>query len=83
MKKNSSKSVLHKKSKTYSTVPESKQNSRIVKANSCVKINSLNSEQTSKVTSNHNHPSFRKQPLSDVSSKQAVNYSISQTQHLQ
>jgi len=74
--------LLNKKNKTLSTIPESKKNSRIVKANSCIKINSLNSEQASKVTMTNNNPSFSKQHLSQVSHKQVVNYSISQTQHL-
>jgi len=50
MKKNPSKSVFSKKNKTVSIIPESKKNSRIVKANSCIKIQSLNSEQNSKPT---------------------------------
>lgn len=48
MKRAPSKSAFPKKSKTVSNIPESKKNSRIIKANSCVKINSLNSEQNSR-----------------------------------
>ena len=59
MKKVPSKSAFCKKNKTLSIVPDSKKSSRVVKANSCVKINSLNSEQNS-----------RHQPLSQITSRQ-------------
>lgn len=49
MKRNPSKSAIsNKKNKTISNAADSKKSSRIIKANSCVKINSMNSEQNSK-----------------------------------
>jgi hypothetical protein len=50
MKKAPSKSIFLKKNKTIYNVPDSKKSSRIVKANSCIKISSLNSEQNSRQT---------------------------------
>ena len=50
MKKKPSKSTFVKNNnKTIANLPESKKTSRIVKANSCVKINSISSEQNSKL----------------------------------
>lgn len=78
MKKQSSKSVFTKKNKTVSYIPESKQNSRITKTNSCIKINSLNSEQCSKVQP-ISQTTFVKQ---SISKKQSLNYPLMQIHHL-
>lgn len=48
MKKVHSKSTItNKKNNTTLAIPESKKNSRVYKANSCIKINSQNTEQQS------------------------------------
>jgi hypothetical protein len=65
MKKAPSKSTFSKKNKTISNIPDSKKNSRIVKANSCIKINSLNSEHNSR------QPAIQRQ---NVSQKQILPY---------
>lgn len=77
MKKAPSKSTFTKKNKTLSHMPESKKSSRIVKANSCVKINSLNSEQNSR------HQPLAQVPIrQNVSQKQILPHEISQLSHL-
>lgn len=63
MKKAPSKSAFSKKNKTLSNVPDSKKSSRVLKANSCVKISSLNSEQNS-----------RHQPLSQIAPHQHASH---------
>jgi hypothetical protein len=77
MKKAPSKSTFTKKNKTLSHVPESKKSSRIVKANSCVKINSINSEQNSR-----HQPLAQVQIRQNVSQKQILPHEISQLSHL-
>lgn len=76
MKKVPSKSTFCKKNKTLSNVPDSKKSSRIVKANSCVKINSLNSEQNSR------HQPLSQAPRQNASQKQILPYELSQLSHL-
>lgn len=77
MKKNPSKSTINKKNKTISNIPESKKNSRVVKANSCVKINSISSEQASKITLNNHSLPLSKPQLP----QRPPNYSQSSQSH--
>jgi hypothetical protein len=77
MKKAPSKSTFTKKNKTLSHVPDSKKSSRIVKANSCIKINSLNSEQNSR-----HQPLSQAAPRQNASQKQILPHELSQLSHL-
>lgn len=67
MRKTSSKSVLStRKTKTTGTIPESKKVSRVTKTNSCIKINSQNTEQN--VNYNATMP-INKEKLQQLSEK--------------
>ncbi len=76
MRKNPSKSTLTKKNKTPYTAPESRKNSRLVKTNSCIKVNSQNTEQNS-----HYNATINKSNLQSLSQKLLAQITSQQPTH--
>ena len=81
MKKNHSKSTISKKNKTIAALPESKNNSRVHRANSSLKIHSQNTDQaTSHIQL---QPTLSKSNLHNLSHKFSAQISNPKTSYLQ